>query len=259
MTLRSGIFPAIIVLFSFLLAATARGSAQSTDGFPLEKGTYWIYECVTTRKGVNSPPVQKSLSWRMEILETVRQRDLIVALVKGHLDDLPGPNEPKRRDYLVVAVRNNTFYLIAPPNSRDLLSHLKQTQTDWAPLVQGQAQLFLELPPIPGSGFPIEQGTQENDGPHRPGFDSWLVQDQTRLTLDGVKANVPLGGVEQYSLVYGLNKSEKKVGFVPGVGITEYDYHGYAGVPPAHAEWGGRCKLMQYHRERQSHAEKSLP
>lgn len=144
MTLRSGIFPAIIVLSSFLLAAADRGSAQSTDGFPLEQGTYWIYECVTTRKGVNSPPVQKSLSWRMEILETMRQRDLIIALVRGHLDDVPGPNEPKRRDYLVVAVRNNAFYLVAPPNSQDLLNHLKQTQTDWAPLVHGQAQLFLE-------------------------------------------------------------------------------------------------------------------
>src|SRR5271157_5954482 len=130
MTLRAGIFPAIIVLSSVVLTAAARSLAQSSDGFPLEQGTYWTYECVTTRKEVNSPPVQKSLSWRMEILETMRQRDLIIALLRGHLDDLPGPTEPKRRDYLVVAVRNNEFYLVAPPNSKDLLNRLKQTQTD---------------------------------------------------------------------------------------------------------------------------------
>jgi hypothetical protein len=246
MTLRSGIFPAIIVLSSFLLGAADRGSAQSTNGFPLKQGTYWIYECVTTRKGVKSPPVQKSLSWRMEILETMRQRDLIIALIRGHLDDLPGPNEPKRRDYLVVAVRDNAFYLVAPPNSLDLLQLLKQSKSDWTPLVLGQAQLFLELPLTPGSGFPTEQGTQENTGPHRPGFDSWLVQDKTRLSLGNLKANVPLGSVEQYSLVFGLNKSEKTVDFVPGVGIAAYDYHEYAGVLPHQAEWEGHCKLVEY-------------
>src|SRR5271169_4441317 len=209
MTLRAGIFPAIIVLSSFLLDAAARGSAQSSDGFPLEPGTYWIYECVTTRKEVYSPPVQKSLSWRMEILDAMRQRDLVIALLRGHLDDLPGPTEPMRRDYLVVAVRNNAFYLVAPPNSKDLLNHLKQTQTDWAPLVQGQGQLFLKLPLIPGGGFPPEQTAQENSRPNRPGFDSWLVRDKRRIRLDGLKTNVSLGRVEEYSLVYGLNKSDK--------------------------------------------------
>jgi hypothetical protein len=69
-----------------------------------------------------------------------------------------------------------------------------------------------------------------------------------RLRLQGLKSNVSLGRVEQYGLAYGLNKSEKKVDFVPGVGITEYDYHGYSGVPPAPTEWKGLCKLIQFHR-----------
>jgi hypothetical protein len=138
---------------------------------------------------------------------------------------------------------------LPPPNSRDLFHHLKQNRPDWAALIRGQGRLFLELPLVPEKGFPIEQAAKEKSGPNQPGFDSWLVYDKRRLTLDGLKTNVSLGSVEQYGLTYGLNKSEKKIAFVPGVGITKYDYHGYAGVPPAHAEWNGVCKLVQYHRE----------
>jgi hypothetical protein len=177
MTPRSGIFPAIIVLSSFLLAAADRGSAQS-DGFPLEQGTYWIYECVTTRKGVNSPPVQKSLFWRMEILETMRQRDLIIALVRGHLDDVPGPNEPKRRDYLVVAVRNNAFYLVAPPNSQDLLNHLKQTQTTGRRWCTDKPSCFLNCRSFPEAGF--RQGKARKKTTARIDPDSILGSSRTR-------------------------------------------------------------------------------
>jgi hypothetical protein len=181
MRLRAGIVPAISVLSSFLFAAAAQGSAQLSNGFPLERGTYWIYECGTTRKESNSLPVRKSLSWKMEILENLHQHDLVIALLRGHPDDLPGVSEPKRGDYLVVAVRSTKFYLVAPPNSQELLHRLKQTQTDWVPLVQGQGRLFLELPLITGRGFPTEQAAEENSGPHRPGFDSWLVQDKRRI------------------------------------------------------------------------------
>jgi hypothetical protein len=233
-------------LSGLLLAAIAQSSAQLSDGFPLEQGTYWIYECATTRKGFNLPPVQKSFSWKAEILETMRQRDLVVALLRGHLDDLPGASEPKRGDYLIVAVRNSAFYLVPPSTSQDLFHHLKQNRSGWAVLIRGQGRLFLELPLVPGKGFPIEQAAKEESGPHQPGFDSWLVNDKRRLTLDSFKTDVPLGSVEQYSLTYALNKSEKQIAFVPGVGITEYDYHGYAGVPPTHAEWEGICKLVQY-------------
>jgi hypothetical protein len=250
LTLRAGIVLAISFLSTFRLAAAAPSSGQLSDGFPVEQGTYWTYECDTIRKDLNSPPVRKSFSWKMEILETLQQHDLVIALVRGHLDDLPGINEPKRGDYLVVAVRNRKFYLVAPPNSQDLLRHLKQTHTDWAPLVQGQGRLFLELPLVAGKGFPTEQAARENSSKYRPGFDSWLVKNKRALRLDSLKTNVSLANIEQYCLVYGLNKSEKRLDFVPGVGITEYDYHGYAGVPPAHAEWKGLCKLIQYHRER---------
>ena len=248
MTLRAGIVLAISLLCTFLLAAAAPGPGQLSDGFPLEQGTYWSYECDTTRKDLNSPPVRKSLPWKMEIIETVRQHDLRIALLSGYLDDLPGIGEPKRGDYLVIAVRNRKFYMVATPNSKDLLRRLKQTHTDWAPLVQGQGRLFLELPLVAGKGFPTEQAAQENSGQHRPGFDSWLVKNKRTLRLNGLKTNVSFGNVEQYRLVYGLNKSEKRVDFVPGIGITEYDYHAYAGVPPAYSEWEGLCRLIQYYR-----------
>jgi hypothetical protein len=52
----------------------------------------------------------------------------------------------------------------------------------------------------------------------------------------------------QYSLVNGLNKSAKTVEFIPGVGITSYDYHGYAGVAPDSAEWEGHFKLIEFFR-----------
>ena len=50
MRLRAGIVLAISLLSTFLLAAAAPSPGQLSDGFPLEQGTYWTYECDTTRK-----------------------------------------------------------------------------------------------------------------------------------------------------------------------------------------------------------------
>ena len=52
----------------------------------------------------------------------------------------------------------------------------------------------------------------------------------------------------QYALTYRLNKGETTASFVPGVGITSYAYHGYAGVLPNQVEWQGHLELAEYRR-----------
>jgi hypothetical protein len=157
--------------------------------------------------------------------------------------------EHGRQDYLIVRIRDHKFYLVEPPNSQELLTSLRKSRRDWPRQLEGQGKLFLELPLVPGKGFPTERGAGvESGSPVPTGFDSWLVKERRQVKLDGVKANIPLGPQSEYSLVYGLNKSERTVEFVPGLGITAYEHDGYAGVPPKDEEWEGHCKLIEYHR-----------
>ena len=75
---------AMNLLLSCLLWPLAmRSAAEGPQEFPLGQGTYWIYECHIIRKKAQSPAVEKSLTWRVEILETMHHGGVTVAHVKG--------------------------------------------------------------------------------------------------------------------------------------------------------------------------------
>jgi hypothetical protein len=185
----------------------------------------------------------------MEVLETLDRNTITVALVKGHprdLLDLMG--EQGRRAYLIISRDDRRFFLVEPPDSLPLFAHLKNPRSDWSHELEqrereGKDQLFLEAPLEPGKGFPSEQHTGA-----APGAFSWLVRDRQTVRLRAISGDVPDNSVAQYTLSYGLNKGETTVSFVPGVGITAFTYHDYAGVPPDQVEWQGHLELAEYHR-----------
>jgi hypothetical protein len=240
-----------LLLVSSITALNSQTPSRTSDAFPLAKGSYWIYQCQVSKQNPGSPRIEKSLTWKMGILETLHRDAITVALIEGHPRDfLDLMGEQGRRDYLIISRSGRKFYLVEPPDSLPLLALLKNPRSDWSRELgrrerEGSDQLFLELPLEPGKAFPSERRASAQTA---PGVFSWLVKDRQAVTLKAVEGDAPADTVTQYTLTYGLNKSDTTLSFVPGVGITSYSYHGYAGVPPDQIEWQGQLQLAEYHR-----------
>jgi hypothetical protein len=105
----------------------AKGAAQGPQEFPLGQSTCWIYECHIHRRDAQSPAVEKSLTWRVEILETLYHGEVTVAHLEGHPEDLhQNMGKRGRQDYLIVGIGDRIFYLVGPPESLDLLIRLRK-------------------------------------------------------------------------------------------------------------------------------------
>jgi hypothetical protein len=77
------------------------------------------------------PRMEKSLTWKMGILETLHRDAITVALIEGHPRDfLDLMGEQRRRDYLIISRSGRKFSLDEPPDSLPLLALLKNPRSD---------------------------------------------------------------------------------------------------------------------------------
>lgn len=94
----------LIISCPWSIAGEPRQGIQS--GFPPSKGSYWIYQGVTKWTKPNSNEViERTLKWKMEVIETINREQVTAAIVKGFPEDLAWYEEGKERgDYLIIQV-----------------------------------------------------------------------------------------------------------------------------------------------------------
>src|SRR5262249_48872592 len=114
----------VILLFICLWEMTAPAKQTVKGGFPLSKGSYWVYRgrvkgretqvnCGSTKH------VEQTLAWKMEVVETINRDRIVAAVIKGYLYDLKDPRgikggkiEMARTDYLLIRVGEEKCYLL---------------------------------------------------------------------------------------------------------------------------------------------------
>lgn len=194
--------------------------ARLKDYFPLHKGTVWTYEGVVHWKGgADKKPDEKRLRWTMEVLETFEESFFSAALLRGHPDELAFYEPGRKPSEYVIVNSGGLYYKLA----RAAWAVLKQPGSARSECLK-DVPLFLDAPLAEGKRFcePEQLLVQRNY--------CWNVTDK-EVPLKGIRG-IPTGLLKEhrgYELNFTTSPDHTLVGFMPGLGITEYTYVHHSG------------------------------
>jgi hypothetical protein len=224
-----------LLLFSALIP-TAFAAAPAPAAFPLAKGAFWVYEGpVTWTPDGADKPQEKVMTWKMEITDVIERDWVQAAVVKGHPMDLAFYEEGRKPDdYLLVSVRGQQYYLVAGDAVADALKKLKDAEDPLTDLVK-DTDLILDLPLTPGKAFGETAQITRPDNMY-----VWVVGAEQKAQLSKVKG-APAAALTESELTFTTLSDNATVKFVPGVGITAYEWNHHGTVSTVDV------KLIEYH------------
>jgi len=219
--MRMKIRRACLIAVLLLLRALPLPAAQTDEFFPLPPGMCWEYKGTVKWTGPDQKVQESPITWKMEVIRTVKNGPYKIAVVKGHPLDLcwyePGK---KPGDYLIVRQKNDYYFVFINDDLEKLLndaSYLSQ-KTD-------PGSLFLRMPLEQGMEFGMEPGDTRTDHMYR-----WFVTDVKRTSYKdfaGVSYPRPTE-LTTFTLAYRTSPDHQIVEFTPTIGITGfiYEHHG---------------------------------
>jgi hypothetical protein len=229
---------AILAAARFCVAGlTGRASGTPADDFPLSKGTYWIYRGTVgyfdarTQKSVDMP-----VEWKTQVTTSIRRGNLRAMAVNGFPADLDwSDGRPERKDSLIVQEDEHKFYLINFDNAQNAMKKVQDPSKSLGDIVT-EDDLILELPLSKGKKFGCDAATMQREDSEY----CWMVDSVRETSLNSVKG-ITHEPRTAYTIRYATNPDDTQIDFVPGVGITAYEYHHHG------TEADTEIKLVEFH------------
>lgn len=227
----------LAVVLAMAVVYPVAADAPPGQGFPLEKGTTWVYEGLVKSTQPGSDEVlEKVMTWNMRVTDTIERRQVFAAVVEGHPLDLAFYEEGVTRPgtYLIVRAGEEQYYLVSDDRVGDVLARLRDPDDVLTALIQDW-ECFLDLPLEPGKIFGETFQLTRQDGMY-----FWNVVGREQTLLSDVEGVAPDREVTEYELSFLTMPDDQKVWFAPGLGFTRYTYN-HHGSPA-----GMDLKLMEY-------------
>jgi hypothetical protein len=213
-----------------------QAAGGSAAAFPLQPGTYWIYEAVARWGPANSSsPQEKLFHWKMAVHQVIHRGDLLVAVVTGFPRDLDrshGDARPARS--LIIEAGGSKFYWIPPASFAETLARLKNPKDSLGGLTDAD-EIFLDLPLTDGKKFCGPTGMVRTDG-----FYCWVVGEPEVAQLGEAKG-IPAGATTAYPVHFLTVDDSTSFDFVPGVGITRYSFQTHGTINDT------ELRLLEFH------------
>lgn len=230
----------ILIPFVFMVACRHEEAAVSPpaiDPFPLEKGTSWVYQGNVKWTEVPDKIFEKNLTWKMEVLETLKRGHLKAAFIKGHPSDLAWYEDGlKPGNYLIIMVGSSKYYILGPTRAEKAMKRLKDMDDFLGNLISEQ-DLFLEYPIKKGDVFGEALQITRPDM-----FYYWFVESVEKIRPDSIKGLGHEKEVEKYALTFQSVPDHQIIGFIPGVGISSFTYVHHGTISEAH------LKLVEFNQ-----------
>ncbi|MBK7996380.1 MAG: hypothetical protein IPK14_24330 [Blastocatellia bacterium] len=222
--------------------------------FPLEKGNYWLYEGKI--KWDNQPNYEnldeminydlvsknleeKSITWKLEVLETYEFENIKVAVLNDDFSNLSldsvavitsnvnNSNSNISGKSVIIVLDGKKYYLITDTLTDKIIRRAKNNNFNFTDLgVLEEEYLMLSLPLKLNSYF----GRSEELSTKNDNCLAWcwnVKEEKTILPSNITGANIT-SPTNQYLLSWGSNNGVVNKQFVVGVGFTQYSnvYHG---------------------------------
>jgi formylglycine-generating enzyme required for sulfatase activity/murein DD-endopeptidase MepM/ murein hydrolase activator NlpD len=203
-------------------------TVKPEDFFPLTKGTYWIYSGVVKWQE-SAKDVEKTLTWKMEVVDTLIYDYLNVAIIKGHPSDLDwygGENQDNYLSHRLIVYGSKDglekFFLFGVEQVGELATDkekaIKRIIDNAGP--DYNDDLFLELPLTIGKKFGDPEQITRSDNAY-----CWYVESKDQIQLNNIKGISSPSKMNRYRLVFQTLPDDTTIEYVQGIGITRYAYN----------------------------------
>ena len=210
-----------VALLCGVLVVSARAGEDARQSFPLSPGTYWIYHGLV-RSWAEGSSVGKvtDVTWKTSVVRAVERDGISAVVVRGFPADLDwsdGHVTPELS--ILVETQDGKFYLKGEFDARSVLDQIDNPKYPLKELIDA-GDSILQLPLSAGQKF----GCDDDAVARKDGMYCWVVGSPHAAALGGVKG-VTSTQRPAYEIDYATLPDDTEIEFVPGVGITSYQYH----------------------------------
>jgi hypothetical protein len=214
-----------LVLFGITPRASAQEGESETAYFPLRKGTCWFYsaEVEWTVPDTAGEVRRSNVTLKSEVTDTFVKGNITAARVRGFVYDLSWyePNNGPG-DYVIVRVGVNRYYLIG-----------NDAEAFWKKLIASDGESYLEElgEDTVLLEVPLTKGALFGESAQTPrGWYCWSVTSERNISLSSVGGAPAISSPIEFIIQFRTNPDHTILKFVPGVGITGYEYHHHGTV-----------------------------
>jgi hypothetical protein len=188
------------------------------DFLPLSPGTSWTYEGLIKWTASGSEVRKATMTWKMEVVEDFDYHGIYGAVLLGHPSDLTWFEEGRERgEHLIIRVGKTKFFRLDGERAEEAIRTMRNGGK--LPVLR-ENDLFLDLPLGPGEMFGETRQLTRLDGMY-----CWMVEEVAEGDLANVRGHGPPGtNHSEYLVRWAGLPDHTRVWFVPGVGITRYQY-----------------------------------
>lgn len=219
---------AVLVLAALTCASWLMAQPRpetSAHPFPMTPGTSWTYVGQVRWQDQNNTNHEEQVSWHTEVTKFVEHpaANARVAAIHGYPSDLDWTDGKPDSEYRPLVESGGRFYLLSAETLPATLKRLDDTADNLAGLLSPD-DLILEWPLGQGWRFCDPKGIVRTDQLY-----CWFVENVAPSNL-GKMPGVKSLPRDEYQLSYKTNPDQVNVSFVPGIGITHYEYHHHGSI-----------------------------
>lgn len=205
----------VAVLLGLSLSRSASPAAEAAAAppsqLPLVESSYWVYRG-TVRWTEGGRVEQREMTWRMEVIASIRRGEITGHRMRGHPWDLIFYEAGRKPGEYAILQVGRRFYA----TRADALKRLEDGADDLEGLVD-ESDLILDFPLTLGKKFGDAEMMRRADG-----WYCWVVE-ETRPTSSWNVAGVPRPD-RTAVLSHRTNPDHTIVDFAEGIGIVRYRY-----------------------------------
>ncbi|MGD8455810.1 MAG: hypothetical protein PVF83_05435 [Anaerolineales bacterium] len=216
-----------------VVQSTTYPSPSIMEYFPLQEGAYWMYEgTVKWTKPNSSDIVEEEIIWKMEVEKVFQRNDVFGYEMLGAPWDLAWYEVGKQPNEYGIIQAGGKFFR----TSIDSVWRLWDESDALIALVN-EDEVFLEVPLTMGKKFCGANSITRSDGRY-----CWNVQEEKQVELN-VKGIDPDRTMTEFTIAQYTGPDQSIFNFVPGVGITRYQYVHHGTVSEVD------IRLVEFHLE----------
>ena len=230
----------LLGLLSLLSLPFALGAASQTkppetmEPFPMSVGTSWTYRGIVRWSPSIDKVSETKVEWKTDILRIIRHGEYTGAVIRGFPGDLDWSySHPNPTDSLLVRFGQEKFYLISEERFGSSLQMLENPIESLEGLLN-DGDIFLQLPLAQGKKYCNAENMARTDGRY-----CWIVESSESIDLADLSGGAIKGRGTRFRIRYVTNPDDLTYEFVPGVGITLYEYHHHGTVADTELQLSG--------------------